>query len=180
MFYAKIPRLMEDHDNPAVWELIDEIPDKELWQTHYWLKMKLINFIHDRARQRWVEDQISPTNIVAGGTLLEPSALTIGFARRFVTYKRADLIFHNIERLKKLLNNRWRPLQIIFASKAHPADNPGKRILQRIFNFAHAPALGGRIAFVEDYDEQLAQYMTHGVDVWLNNPLPPLEAWGTS
>jgi len=174
------PDWLEDHDNPAVWELIDDIPDKELWQTHYWLKMKLINFIHDRARQRWVEDRISPTNIVAGGTLLEPSALTIGFARRFATYKRADLIFHNMERLKKLLNNRWRPLQIIFAGKAHPADDPGKRILQKIFNFAHDPDLGGRIAFVEDYDEQLAQYMTHGVDVWLNNPMPPLEACGTS
>ena len=174
------PDWLEDHDNPAVWELIDDIPDKELWQTHYWLKMKLINFIHDRARQRWVENRISPTNIVAGGTLLDPSALTIGFARRFATYKRADLIFHNMERLKKLLNNRWRPLQIIFAGKAHPADDPGKRILQRIFNSAHDPALGGRIAFVEDYDEQLAQYMTHGVDVWLNNPIPPLEACGTS
>ncbi len=174
------PDWLEDHDNPAIWELIDDIPDKELWQTHYWLKMKLINFIHDRARQRWVENRISPTNIVAGGTLLEPSALTIGFARRFAIYKRADLIFHNLERLKKLLNNRWRPLQIIFAGKAHPADDPGKRILQRIFNYAHDPALGGRIAFVEDYDEQLAQYMTHGVDVWLNNPMPPLEACGTS
>ncbi len=174
------PDWLEDHDNPAIWELIDDIPDKELWQTHYWLKMKLINFIHDRARQRWVENRISPTNIVAGGTLLDPSALTIGFARRFATYKRADLIFHNMERLKKLLNNRWRPLQIIFAGKAHPADDPGKRILQRIFNSAHDPALGGRIAFVEDYDEQLAQYMTHGVDVWLNNPIPPLEACGTS
>lgn len=174
------PDWLEDHDNPAVWELIDDIPDKELWQTHYWLKMKLINFIHDRARQRWVEDRISPTNIVAGGALLEPSALTIGFARRFATYKRADLIFHDLERLKKLLNNRWRPLQIIFAGKAHPADDPGKRILQSIFNSAHDPTLGGRIAFVEDYDEQLAQYMTHGVDVWLNNPTPPLEACGTS
>ncbi|TSA12803.1 MAG: alpha-glucan family phosphorylase [Deltaproteobacteria bacterium] len=174
------PNWLEDHDSPVTWKLIDDIPDKELWQTHYWLKMKLINFIHDRARQRWVEDRISPTNIIAGGTLLDPSALTIGFARRFATYKRADLIFHNMERLKKLLNNRWRPLQIIFAGKAHPADDPGKRILQRIFNFAHDPDLGGRIAFVEDYDEQLAQYMTHGVDVWLNNPLPPFEACGTS
>ncbi len=174
------PDWLEGHDSAVIWELIDDIPDKELWQTHYWLKMKLINFIHDRVRQRWVENRVSPTNIVAGGSLLEPSALTIGFARRFATYKRADLIFHNMERLKKLLNNRWRPLQIIFAGKAHPADDPGKRILQRVFNFAHDPALGGRIAFVEDYDEQLAQYMTHGVDVWLNNPMPPMEACGTS
>lgn len=142
--------------------------------------MKLINVIRERARQRWVKDRGSLTNVVAGGTLLDPLALTIGFARRFATYKRADLIFYDLERLKKLLNNRWRPLQIIFAGKAHPADDPGKRILQKIFNFAHDPDLGGRIAFVEDYDEQLAQYMTHGVDLWLNNPLPPLEASGTS
>ncbi|MBI4685586.1 MAG: alpha-glucan family phosphorylase [Nitrospirae bacterium] len=174
------PTWLEDHDNPVVWELIDDIPDQELWQIHSWLKTKLINFIKERARKRWVENKVSPINIIAGGTLLDPSALTIGFARRFTTYKRADLIFSNIERLKKLLMSRWRPLQIIFAGKAHPADDPGKRILQRIFNFAHDPDLGGRIAFVEDYDEQLAQYMTHGVDVWLNNPLSPMEACGTS
>lgn len=171
---------LENHDNHLIWELVEDIPNKELWQLHYRLKMKLINFIHDRARQRWVENRVSPANVVAGGTLLDPSALTIGFARRFAIYKRADLIFYDLERLKKLLNNRWKPLQIIFAGKAHPADDEGKRILQRIFNFAHTPDFGGRIAFVEDYDEQLAQYMTHGVDVWLNNPLPPLEACGTS
>jgi len=118
--------------------------------------------------------------MVAGGTLLDPSALTIGFARRFATYKRADLIFYDLQRLKTLVNSRWRPLQIVFAGKAHPADEAGKRILQRVFNFAHDPSLGGRVAFVEGYDEQLAQYMTHGVDIWLNNPLPPMEASGTS
>jgi starch phosphorylase len=106
--------------------------------------------------------------------------LTIGFARRFATYKRADLILYDLPRLKRLLNDRWRPIQIIFAGKAHPADDPGKRILQRVFNIARDPELGGRIAFIEDYGEQFAQYMVHGVDVWLNNPLPPLEASGTS
>jgi starch phosphorylase len=171
---------LEEHDNPITWELVDDIPDQELWQVHYWLKMKLINFIRERARQRWVEDESSLMNVVAGGTLLDPLALTIGFARRFASYKRADLIFFDLERFKKLLNNRWKPLQFIFAGKAHPADDDGKRILQRVFDFAKDPALGGRIAFVENYDEQLAQYMTHGVDVWLNNPLPPLEASGTS
>jgi len=174
------PDWLQYHDNPSVWELIDDIPDDELWEVHYRLKRKLIDFIHERLRNRWVDDRVDPTNIVAGGALLDPSALTIGFARRFATYKRADLIFSNLERLKVLLNDRWRPVQIIFAGKAHPADDAGKRILQRIFNFAHDPDLGGRIAFVEDYDEQLAQYMTHGVDIWLNNPLPPMEACGTS
>ncbi len=174
------PRWLADHDNPTIWELIDDIPDEELWKTHYWLKIKLIDTIRERARQRWAKDRASPSLLIAGGTLLDPSVLTIGFARRFATYKRADLIFYDLERLKKLLNDRWRPIQIIFAGKAHPADDPAKRILQRIFNAARDPDLGGRMAFAEDYGEQLAQYLVHGVDVWLNNPLPPLEASGTS
>jgi starch phosphorylase len=169
-----------DHDNPVIWELVADIPDEELWQTHYWLKMKLINTIREAARQRWVRDRVSPSMVLVGGTLLDPSVLTLGFARRFATYKRADLIFSDIGRLKELLNDRWRPIQLIFAGKAHPADDPGKRILQRVFNVARDPEMGGRIAFVEDYGEQLAQYMVHGVDVWLNNPVPPMEACGTS
>jgi len=174
------PTWLSDHDNPAIWELVEDIPDEELWQTHYWLKMKLINTIREARRQRWARDRVSPSIVIAGGTLLDPSVLTLGFARRFATYKRADLIFSDIGRLKKLLNDRWRPVQIIFAGKAHPADDPGKRILQRVFNVARDPEMGGRIAFVEDYGEQLAQYMVHGVDVWLNNPVPPMEACGTS
>jgi starch phosphorylase len=174
------PDWLAEHDNSTTWELINDIPDEELWKTHYWLKIKLIDAIRERARQRWAKDRASPSLIIAGGTLLDPSVLTLGFARRFATYKRADLIFYNLERLKKLLNDRWRPIQIIFAGKAHPADDPAKRILQRIFNATRDPDLWGRIAFVEDYGEQLAQYMVHGVDVWLNNPLPPLEASGTS
>jgi starch phosphorylase len=174
------PTWLVNHDNKALWKLIDEIPDEELWKTHYWLKIKLIDAIRERIRQRWVKDHVNLSVVRAGGTLLDHSVLTLGFARRFATYKRADLIFYDLERLKKHLNNRWRPIQIIFAGKAHPADDPGKRILQRIFNAALDPDLGGRIAFVEDYGEQLAQYLAHGVDVWLNNPLPPLEASGTS
>lgn len=171
---------LEDHDNPDMWKMVDGIPEAELWQTHYWLKIKLLNFIREQARHRWIENKVNPINILTGGTLLETTALTIGFARRFTSYKRADLVFKNLDRLKRILNNRWRPLQIIFAGKAHPADDEGKRILQSIFKFAQDPELGGRIAFVENYDEQLAQYMVHGVDLWLNNPVPPLEACGTS
>jgi len=174
------PDWLEDHDNPVIWEFIEEIPDEELWKTHYWLKIKLIDAIRYRARQRWTEDRVSPSIVVAGGAMLDPSILTIGFARRFATYKRAELVFRDMERLKKLLNDRWRPMQIVFAGKAHPADDPGKRILQRIFNAARDPEMGGRIAFVEDYGEQLAQYLVHGVDIWLNNPIPPMEASGTS
>jgi starch phosphorylase len=174
------PEWLADHDNPAVWELVEDIPDAELWDIHVRKKMKLLIIIRDRVRRRWVEERVGLGNVVAGGTMLDPSVLTIGFARRFATYKRADLIFHDLTRLKKLLTDPWRPLQIIFAGKAHPADDPGKRILQRIFKLAQDPELGGRIAFVEDYGEEMAQFLVHGVDVWLNNPLPPLEACGTS
>lgn len=173
------PHWLADHDNPDIWELIDDIPDRELWMNHYWHKMKLILRIMDRARQRWLEAP-EPRLILASGVLLDPNVLTIGFARRFATYKRAALIFHDEERLRKILMHRWRPIQIIFAGKAHPADEPGKQVLQKVFNASKDPSFGGRIAFVEDYDEQLAQYLVHGVDVWLNNPLPPLEACGTS
>jgi len=174
------PDWLEDHEKPVIWEFIEEIPDEELWKTHYWLKIKLIDAIRYRARRRWTEDRASPSIVVAGGAMLDPSILTIGFARRFATYKRADLIFRDMERLKRLLNDRWRPIQIVFAGKAHPADDPGKLILQRIFNAARDPEMGGRIAFVEEYGEQLAQYLIHGVDIWLNNPIPPMEASGTS
>jgi glycogen phosphorylase len=168
------------HDDPAIWQGIASIPDRELWQTHNWLKTKLFNAIRESVRQRCVADRVAVSTILAGGTLLDPSVLTIGFARRFASYKRAGLILHDMARLKKLLADRWKPIQIVFAGKAHPADDEGKRILQRVYNTARDPEIGGRIAFIEDYDEQLAQYMVHGVDAWLNNPLPPMEACGTS
>jgi starch phosphorylase len=174
------PNWLENHDDPTVWELLDDIPAAEFWAVHCRQKDKLIDRIRERARRRWTEEHINPSNVAAGGVMLDPAILTLGFARRFATYKRADLIFHDLERLKTILLNPWQPVQIIFAGKAHPADDPGKGVLQRVFNFARDPQLGARIAFVEDYGEQLAQYLVHGVDVWLNNPLPPLEACGTS
>jgi starch phosphorylase len=174
------PFWQEEQDNPLVWELIGEIPDEELWNVHMRLKIKLFNRIRDQKRRKWAFHQEEPLNLVAEGMLLDPSALTIGFARRFSTYKRADLIFHDTGRLRRILTNRWRPVQLIFAGKAHPADEEGKRILQRIYSSAQKPEYEGRIAFVEDYGEQMAQYLVHGVDVWLNNPLPPFEACGTS
>ncbi len=168
------------HDDQELWKVVDHIPDKELWQIYMWLKVKLFNAVRYQTRLRWIEASANPLNVVSSGTLFDPLTLTIGFARRFATYKRACLIFSDIERLKRILNNRWKPVQIIFAGKAHPADDEGKRILQRVFNASCDPSLGGRIAIVENYDEQLAQYMVHGVDLWLNNPVPPLEASGTS
>ncbi|KKO19594.1 MAG: alpha-glucan phosphorylase [Candidatus Brocadia sp.] len=171
---------LADHDDRDIWKLIYDIPDEELWNIHSWLKMKLIINIRERARRRWHNDKADTQIIIASGVLLDPNILTLGFARRFATYKRATLILHNIERLRNMLNDLRRPVQIIFAGKAHPDDNPGKQLLQQIFNAAKDPSFGGRIVFVEDYDEQLAQYLVHGVDIWLNNPLPPLEASGTS
>lgn len=171
---------LENQDDPYLWEMIHEIPDQELWQTHYWLKIKLFDDIRDRIRQRWTENHVHPSQALCGGSFLDPSILTIGFARRFTSYKRADLIFHDEERIKKLLNSRWKPIQIVFAGKAHPNDETGKSILQRIYDHARNPEFAGRVAFVENYNEQIAQYLTHGVDVWLNNPLPPMEASGTS
>jgi starch phosphorylase len=171
---------LENHDDQAIWQLIDGIPDTTLWQTHYWLKVKLIDAIRERTRLRWANGEGCSSVMLAGGAFLDPSVLTLGFARRFATYKRALLIFKDLDRLKQHLKDRWRPIQIIFAGKAHPADDPGKRLLQELINLARNPQLEGRIAFVEDYGEQLAQYLVHGVDIWLNNPLPPFEACGTS
>jgi starch phosphorylase len=171
---------LDKHDDPAIWQRVDTIPDTELWQTHHWLKVKLIDAIRERARLRWADGGGSSSVMLAGGAFLDPSVLTIGFARRFATYKRALLIFQDLERLKKLFKDRWRPIQIIFAGKAHPADDPGKVVLQNLINLSRDPRIGGRVAFVEDYGEQLAQYLVHGVDVWLNTPLPPFEACGTS
>ncbi len=171
---------LERHDDPSLWEKIDAIPAEELWETHVWLKIKLFDVIRELARKRWSIDKVNPAMVIAGGAMLDPSVLTLGFARRFATYKRADLIFQDIERLKSLLKDRWKPLQIIFAGKAHPDDQPGKMILQKIVTIAKDPEFAGRVVFVEDYGEQFAQYLVHGVDVWLNNPIPPLEASGTS
>lgn len=171
---------LENHDDQALWERIEAVPDEELWKTHVWLKIKLFDVIKELARQRWSQDRVNPSMVIAGGAMLDPSVLTLGFARRFATYKRADLIFSDIERLKKMLKHRWQPLQLIFAGKAHPADHPGKMLLQKIVTLAKDPEFAGRIAFVEDYGEQFAQYLVHGVDVWLNNPVPPMEACGTS
>jgi len=171
---------LDRHDDPGTWDALELIPDADLWRAHYWQKIKLIDAIRERARQRWLGEGASPSLVMAGGALLDPSVLTIGFARRFATYKRATLLLQDRERLARLLNDPRRPVQFIFAGKAHPADDPGKRLLQELVNTARDPVFGGRIAFVEDYGELLAQYLVHGVDVWLNNPLPPLEASGTS
>ncbi len=167
-------------DRPGVWEMVDEIPDDELWTLHRRLKAALLGQIDQRARRRWQQDRVAASNVIAFGALLDPDVLTLGFARRFTSYKRPDLILHDPERFKRLLTDPLHPVQIVFAGKAHPADVEGKRLIQKIVRLAQDPEYAGRIAFAENYDQQLAKYLVHGVDVWLNNPLPPLEASGTS
>ncbi len=171
---------MDRHDDPLLWQRLVDVPSEELWDVHMVLKSKLLRFLRAQARRSWIGGQSDPTQVLTSGTMLDPDALTIGFARRFATYKRATLIFRDAERLKKLLLDTHRPVQIVFAGKAHPADDPGKALIQEIYNMAKHNQIGGRIAFVEDYDMHSARYFTQGVDVWLNTPRRPHEASGTS
>ena len=168
------------HDDPAVWDKVNDIPDEALWTARTALRNYLFAFIRERARSRWKEEHVSAARVVAAGTLLDPNALTLGFARRFTGYKRPELIFHNPERLLGILNAARRPVQIVFAGKAHPADETGKHHLQQVYRRAIDPIFGGRIAFVDDYDLHVAHFLVQGCDVWLNNPRKPLEASGTS
>jgi starch phosphorylase len=171
---------LRQHDDPTLWERVLDIPDADLWILHLRLKHKLLGFMRERARQDWIQNGTDPGHVLASGTLLNPEALTIGFARRFATYKRALLIFRDRERLKRILQDEWRPVQIIIGGKAHPDDAPGRGLIQEIYNLARDHNLGGQIAFVEDYDFHVAKFLYRGVDIWLNNPRPPYEASGTS
>jgi starch phosphorylase len=171
---------IDRQDDPSLWDGVLAIPDEELWAVRQALRRYLFTFIRERARQRWVEEHVGIPRVVAAGTLLEPEALTLGFARRFTGYKRPELVFHDPERLARILNGAGRPVQIIFAGKSHPADDIGKHHLQRVYKRALDPQFGGRIAFVDDYDLHVAHFLVQGCDVWLNNPRKPLEASGTS
>jgi starch phosphorylase len=174
------PDWLSRHDDAMPWERVTEVPDSELWAAHLHLKGKLKALIRERARRRWVAGRIDAQQALCAGTLLDPDALIIGFARRFATYKRATLVLSDEERLRRLLHDPHRPVQFVFAGKAHPADEEGKRMLQRVYQAAKNPANGGRIAFIEDYDLQVARYLVQGVDVWLNTPRRLHEASGTS
>jgi len=171
---------IDRHDDPALWDAVNRIPDGALWGVRLALRRYLFSFVRERARQRWLEEHVGMPRVVAAGTLLDPDALTIGFARRFTGYKRAELIFRDAERLSRILNTRGRPVQIIFAGKAHPADDVGKHNLQRVYKRALDPLFGGRVAFVDDYDLHVAHFLVQGCDVWLNTPRKPMEASGTS
>jgi starch phosphorylase len=176
------PDWYDRHDDPSFVERILAIPDEELWAVRQSLRSYLFNFIRERARQRWTSEGAGAgaARVVAAGTMFDPNALTIGFARRFTGYKRPELIFADADRLANILNLRGRAVQIVFAGKAHPADDTGKHHLQRIYRRALDPKFGGRVAFVEGYDLHVAHFLVQGCDVWLNNPRKPLEASGTS
>ena len=167
-------------DDPYIWENIDRIPDDELWDVRRHLKRKLVLYMRDRARLQWISNEVHPVQVVASGALLDPYALTIGFARRFATYKRANLILSDLERLLEIINQPNMPVQIIFAGKAHPADEPGKLLIQEVYRVVKRAEFGGQLVFLEDYDINLARYLVQGVDVWLNTPRRPNEASGTS
>ena len=174
------PGWLDRVDDPALWERLNDIPDGEIWQMRQALRTDLFSFVRERLRARFAVEHVGQSRIVAGGAMLDPDALTLGYARRFTAYKRPELIFHDPDRLARILNAIDRPVQIVFAGKAHPADEPAKHNLQHVFRHALDPKFGGRLAFIDDYDMHLAHYLVQGCDVWLNNPRKPLEASGTS
>jgi starch phosphorylase len=174
------PDWQQKMDDPKVWQAIDDIPDVELWAVRRHLKRKMVTFANERARKMWQSGSVHSVQVIAGGVLLDPYSLTIGFARRFATYKRANLILTDFDRLMRLINNTSMPVQIIFAGKAHPADEPGKLLIQQVYRSVKDSRTGGRVVFLGDYDMNVARYLVQGVDVWMNTPRRPNEASGTS
>jgi starch phosphorylase len=174
------PDWLERHDDPVLCDRVLQIPDEALWEARQSLRAFLFNFVRERARYRWTHEEVAASRIVAAGTMFDQNTLTIGFARRFTSYKRPELIFSDGDRLAQILNAPGRAVQILFAGKAHPADEVGKHHLQHIYKHALDPKFGGRIAFVDDYDLHVAHFLVQGCDVWMNNPRKPLEASGTS
>lgn len=171
---------LERHDDFELWEEVMNIPDEQLWDVHRHLKRKLAYYIRERARHLWVQGNVHPVQVVAAGVLLDPYALTIGFARRFAPYKRANLILHDPDRLLRIVTRADMPVQIIFAGKSHPDHEGGKQLIQEIYRFIKRADTAGRLVFLDDYDMNLARYLVQGVDVWLNTPRRPNEASGTS
>jgi len=174
------PRWYEDPTNQMVWERINQIPDAELWRSHERMRERLVGFVRRRLRNQLRRRGANRSWIHRASEVLDPEALTIGFARRFATYKRANLILRDPERLARILNSTDRPVQLIFAGKAHPKDHPGKELIRQLVHLAQRDEFRTRIVFIEDYNIEVARYMVQGVDIWLNNPRRPLEASGTS
>ena len=180
--YAKYfdPSHLADQSNESIWHAIYNVPDAEIWETRMALKKKLIKYIRDKFAQQWLRNQGDPARVVALLERINPNALMIGFCRRFATYKRAHLLFTDLDRLNKIVNDPEHPVLFFFSGKAHPADGAGQGLIKRIFEISRRPEFLGKIIFLEDYDMQLARRLVSGVDIWMNTPTRPLEASGTS
>ncbi len=174
------PRWAETPDDPEIWQRVAEIPDAELWATHEHRRHRLVTLARRWLRTTAERRRAAQSEVLACDEVLDPQALTIGFARRFATYKRAALLFSDLDRVKRLLGNPDQPVQLVFAGKAHPQDKGGKELIRTIVHASRDPALRGKVVFIEDYDMRIARAMVSGVDVWLNTPRRPLEASGTS
>ena len=169
-----------DQSNPKIWEAINNVPDEEIWNTRQTMKHKLVDYIRKQFSETWLKNQGDPSRIVSLMEKINPNALLIGFGRRFATYKRAHLLFTDLDRLSKIVNNPDRPVQFLFTGKAHPHDGAGQGLIKRIIEISRRPEFLGKIIFLENYDMQLARRLITGVDIWLNTPTRPLEASGTS
>ena len=169
-----------DQSNPKIWDAIYDVPDEEIWKTRMTLKNKLIDYVRKQYRETWLKNQGDPSRIVSLLDKINPNALLIGFGRRFATYKRAHLLFTDLDRLAKIVNNPDYPVQFLFTGKAHPHDGAGQGLIKRIIEISRRPEFLGKIIFLENYDMQLARRLVTGVDIWLNTPTRPLEASGTS
>ena len=180
--YAKYfnENFLYDQSNPKIWEAIYNVPDEEIWKTRVTMKNKLVDYIRKQFRETWLKNQGDPSRIVSLLDKINPNALLIGFGRRFATYKRAHLLFTDLERLSKIVNNPDYPVQFLFTGKAHPHDGAGQGLIKRIVEISQRPEFLGKIIFLENYDMQLARRLVTGVDIWLNSPTRPLEASGTS
>lgn len=180
--YAKYfdKNFLNDQSNESIWHGIYDVPDEEIWKTRMILKKNLVDYIRKKFTETWLKNQGAPARVVSLLDRINPNALMIGFCRRFATYKRAHLLFTDIDRLAKIVNNPERPVQFIFSGKAHPADGAGQGLIKRVFEISQRPEFLGKIIFLEDYDMQLALRLVSGVDIWMNTPTRPLEASGTS
>lgn len=180
--YAKYfdKNFLKDQSNESIWHAIYDVPDEEIWKTRMILKKNLVEYIRKKFSETWLKNQGDPARVVSLLERINPNALMIGFCRRFATYKRAHLLFTDLDRLAKIVNNPERPVQFIFSGKAHPADGAGQGLIKKVFEISQRPEFLGKIIFLEDYDMQLALRLVSGVDIWMNTPTRPLEASGTS
>uniref|UniRef100_A0AB33JAI3 Glycosyltransferase family 1 protein n=1 Tax=Prevotella sp. GTC17259 TaxID=3236795 RepID=A0AB33JAI3_9BACT len=171
---------MSDQSNESIWHAINDVPNDEIWNTRMTLKKKLVDYIREKFTESWLKNQGDPSRVVSLLERINPNALMIGFCRRFATYKRAHLLFTDLDRLAKIVNDPEHPVLFFFSGKAHPADGAGQGLIKKIFEISQRPEFLGKIIFLEDYDMQLARRLVSGVDIWMNTPTRPLEASGTS